>query len=216
MVKEEFARMEVLLDGDVRIVVEDPSHLHDSQIRALNGVTTRCFGKDVPLQETIDHMREAEALSLLMVKGEIRGYSLNSRLVLNRTPVNYFGSGFIDPDLPNCGYYASMNRHRDSLIQTDVLMTRTQNPKVYSAFHKLCLESGRMLSPSFDGAVDKESLALARAFFSGCTDKQICNGVYGRELMFATPKPDETTRKVLGDLDVSLGDAVILVGRRII
>src|SRR3989344_4210937 len=139
MVKEEFARMEVLLDGDVRIVVEDPSHLHDSQIRALNGVTTRCFGKDVPLQETIDHMRDAEALSLLMVKGEIRGYSLNSRLV----------------------------------------MTRTQNPKVYSAFHKLCVESCRMLSPSFDGAVDKESLALARAFFSGCTDKQICNGGYG-------------------------------------
>ena len=222
MVKEEFERTEVQFDMDTRIVVEDPRKVSDSQIISLNGITARCFGKDVPLQETIDHIGEAEVLSLLMIKGDIRGYSLNSGLVLNETPVNYFGSGFIDPSLHDKGYYGLLNRHRaslikymDSVIPRDVIMTRTQNPKVYRAFNRLCLESGRIISPSFDCKVDEESLAIARAFFGGCTDGQICNDVYGRELMASTPKPDDATRKVMGQLDVFLGDAIILVGRRI-
>ncbi|KKP93359.1 MAG: hypothetical protein UR98_C0005G0011 [Parcubacteria group bacterium GW2011_GWA1_36_12] len=203
-----------LLDESVRIAAENAHNLKHSQIVDLNRITARCFGKDVPLQETIDHVHEANVLTLLMVRGEIKGYGLNSKLVLNGTDVNYFGSGFIDPDLHNRRHYSALNAYRDLIIQTDTIMTRTQNPKIYSAFRKLCFESGRNSSPSSNGEIDEVSLSLARAFFLGCTDEQICRGVYGRELMSATPKPDEATKHVMGKLDASLGDAVILVGRR--
>ena len=204
-----------VLDGSVRVIIEDACNLSDLQIADLNKITARCFGKDVPLQETIEHVREAHLLTLLMVNEGIRGYGLNSRLVLNGTNVNYFGSGFIDPDLHNHNLYALLNNRRDLTMETDTIMTRTQNPKVYSAFRKLCLNTGRNVSPCFDGRIDGASLSLARAFFPECTDKQVCNGVYGRELMAETPRPDELTRFIMGKLDKSAGDAVILVGRRV-
>ena len=206
---------EHILDGSVKIIVENASNLSDLQIKELNRITANCFAKDVPLDETVEHVREAHLLTLIIMGNSIKGYGLNSRIVFGDVAVNYFGSGFIDPSLHNRNLYSILNSCRDSTIGIDTIMTRTQNPRVYSAFRRLCLNTGRVISPLSDGRIDNLSLYLARAFFPLCTSEQVCLGVYGRELMAETPKPDESTKSVMGKLDNSVGDAVILVGRKI-
>ncbi len=209
------------MNNGLEIIAKKISTINDKEIKQLNLITAKCFGNSVPLDETRKQFEEAEMLSLLMQKGEIRGYGLNSQIQLNGTTINYFGSGFIDPQLQDKDVYAELNLFRSDQLPTEAIMTRTQNPKVYSGFMRLCQERGFLLSPDHDSKIDSPSLELAKAFsFRGggafsseCNNKQTCRGIYERELMGNTPLPNEATRKVMGELNVSNGDAIILVGR---
>jgi hypothetical protein len=199
---------------EIDILARDPSRMSDCEIKDLNEITAKCFGKNVPLQETYEHIAEADFLSLLMVDGKIRGYGLNSGMQLVGCSVNYFGSGFIDPELHDCGLYLPLNEHRIEIFPASALMTRTQNPKVFSGFGRMCLENGFEISPSKDGSIDKKSLEMAREFSPSCTNEQVCIGAYGRELMSDTPAPLDSVANVMGKLNVSRGDGVILIGRK--
>lgn len=212
--------MKLKMKNGLEIVVKQGRSVSDEEIMQLNLITANCFGKEVPLEETRKQFEEAELLSLLMLDNTIKGYGLNSHLNLDCTQVNYFGSGFIDPEFQDRKLYSQFTRVRTELIVTPVIMTRTQNPKVFSGFTRLCQDRGLAMSPDSQGNVNNRSLELAKtfsnhgggAFDSSCDDMQICRGLYGRELMANTPLPNDTTRRVMGELDVPKGDAIILVG----
>lgn len=199
---------------NVKIFASNPREMRMDEIVSLNGITARCFQKEVPLDETVDHVRSSDSLHLIQKGEKVIGYGLNSRLNILGTTVNYFGSGFIDPDYQDkgLGLYEELNLIRFRGIPTKVIMTRTQNPKVYSAFGTLCLSLGFRFSPCTERKVDKFALSLARSHFSDCDDRQFCRGAYGRELMIKTPLARGAVANVMRHLNVKNGDAVVLVG----
>ena len=206
----------------IEILVREVKSLIDQEIIDLNGITSRCFGKEVPLEETRKQFGEADFLSVVMLEEQVRGYGLNSKFSLNESVINYFGSGFIDPLLHDKELYARLNAFRINLISANAIMTRTQNPKVYSGFTRLCKDNNFLFSPDATSNIDQKCLSLAKefcthtggAFSSTCNDEQICKNIYGRELMRNTPIPNERSNKVMSKLNISQGDAIILVGRK--
>ena len=179
----------------------------------LNRLTAICFGKEVPLDETHERCGEADKIFLLKKNGEIVGYAFNNSMKLNGYNIHYFGSAFVKPELQG-GVYHLLNEERIKAIESDIIMARTQNPKIYSGFQRLGREFGYTMSQDAKGVTKDLGLRVARAYSPDCTSRQICKGVYGRELMANTPKALGDTAVIFENIDTKAGDAIILVGIR--
>ncbi|HLC85418.1 MAG TPA: hypothetical protein VJH22_06515 [Candidatus Nanoarchaeia archaeon] len=188
-------------------------------IQVLNDITAECFGKDVPLEETIERFQKADHLFLVIPASEIIGYALNDELHLvvegGIVKVNYWGSGFILPEYRGQGLYNRLNKERVEAIPfASVIMTRTQCPPVAVDFRRVCVQYGFEVVPAEDGSIDGRALLIARAQFPSCTATLHCPKVYGRELMDKTPEPEGYAKIALADVDPKRGDARVLVGIR--
>lgn len=180
-------------------------------VRELNTLTALCFGKEVLLTETEERFVHSDVVQLLLKGEDVVGYAFNDRLRLASHPVNYFSSCFVHPDHRG-GVYVPFNHARYKEIPVDVVVTRTQNPRVYAGFARFCQEGGFILYPNATGEVREESLAIASAFAPDCGHDQVCRGIYGRELMADTPSARESIAQLFGSLVPKQGDAIVLVG----
>ncbi len=188
-------------------------------IKILNDITAQCFGKDVPLDETIERFSKADHLFLVRRESLLVGYALNDHLRLDiegsGVEVNYWGSGFMLPEERGQRLYNLLNQSRMAAIPSaGVIMTRTQCPPVASGFKRVCDQWGYELVPADDGSIDFRALLLARAQFPSCTSTLHCPGVYGRELMAKTPLAQGYAAVALQGVNPQVGDARILVGMR--
>lgn len=190
----------------------DPRSQDEGLIVTLNELTARCFGKEVPLHETRDRFADAHVLFLVEQAGTVIGYAFNDLINLAGKKVNYWGSGFIAPEAQGRGLYDALNRERVRTIDADVIMTRTQNPRVVQAFKRQCDEQGFDFVPAPGQPIPVSALAIGRAYAKDCTDGLVCPGVYGRELMAKTPLPNGFAAQALQGVNPSNGDALILLG----
>ena len=197
---------------ETTIIKLDPKAQPESLVHELNVLTANAFGKDVPMEETQERFDSADVLLLLEREGKIVGYGFNDILTLAGQKVNYFGSGFIAPEAQGFGLYGILKKARVEAVDADVIMTRTQNPRVVSGFARLCDTLGFEMSPS--EIIKPEALAIARAYAPECTDGMVCHGVYGRELMGETPNPLGLAAGILRDVNPEKGDGIILVGKK--
>ena len=190
----------------------DPREQKSDLVIALNKITARAFGKDVPIEETEERFRDADALFLVNDRNKVVGYGFNDIINLDGKTVNYFGSGFIEPEFQGQGLYEILNKERVQGILADVIMTRTQNPKVVSGFSRVCENLGYKISSN--GMMTPSALRIARAYAPECTSELVCKGIYGRELMGNTPSPKRETARILSNVDPKKGDGIILIGER--
>ncbi len=208
-------------------LLENPSRMpeerKESFIVELNRLTAESFGKHVPIEETRERGLDTSHIVILRdFGGELVGYGTNNKTdfkseSLDReVSVNYFGSGFLKRSLQGNGFYHDLNRLRVAAVgETKVLMTRTQNPKVYIGFEKICRESGMAVVPS-DGATGESLLwiwELASETFRGIGKDFVCEAAYGRELMDKTPSAvDYAVPRRFKQMVPSRGDAMVLIG----
>ncbi|MBS3169803.1 hypothetical protein J4210_04925 [Candidatus Woesearchaeota archaeon] len=202
-------RCRIAPDLDVGTI--DKNTESSALVRELNTLTALCFGKEVPLAETEERFVHSDVVQLLLHGKEVVGYAFNDRLQLVGHPVNYFSSCFVHP-FHRGGVYVPFNHARYKEIPVDVVLTRTQNPRVYAGFARFCQEGDFVLYPNATGEVGEESRAIANAFAPGCGDDQVCRGIYGRELMADTPKADGSIAQLFESLVPEQGDAMVLVG----
>ena len=167
----------------------------------------------MPLEETQERFAHSDVVQLLMLGESVVGYAFNDHLQLAGHDVNYFSSCFVHPEHRG-GVYVPFNHARYAEIPTNVIATRTQNPRIYAGFQRFCEEEGFQLFPDTRGMVCQESLAVAQAFASDCRDDQICRGVYGRELMANTPRAHGSIASLFENLKPEHGDAMVLIGIR--
>ncbi|HLC85416.1 MAG TPA: hypothetical protein VJH22_06505 [Candidatus Nanoarchaeia archaeon] len=117
------------VSGDALIRRLDPRSQGEGIITALNGLTARCFGKEVPLQETCERFADATTLFLVEQAGTIVGYAFNDMLTLAGQRVNYWGSGFIAPEAQGKGLYDALNRERVRTIDADVIIQDAESSR---------------------------------------------------------------------------------------
>ncbi len=192
------------------VTIEKSSSLPEV-VQRLNHLTALCFGKDVPLDETQERFAHSDVVQLLLHGETVVGYAFNDHLQLAGHDVNYFSSCFVHPDHRG-GVYVPFNHARYAEIPTNVIATRTQNPRIYAGFRRFCEEQGFQLFPDDRGCVNEQSLAVSKAFAPGCSDDQICYGVYGRELMADTPRANRSIASLFENIKAERGDAMVLVG----
>ncbi|MBI2102947.1 hypothetical protein HYT55_03855 [Candidatus Woesearchaeota archaeon] len=195
------------------VVTIDKGSGSSALVRELNHLTALCFGKEVPLVETEERFAQSDVVQLLLAGEEVVGYSFNDRLRLAGRDVNYFSSCFVHPDHRG-GVYVPFNRARYREIPEDVVVTRTQNPRIYAGFQRFCAEEGFRLFPDVKGMVSADSRAIAHAFAADCNQDQICRGIYGRELMADTPRAYGSITSLFENIRPEQGDAIVLVGMR--
>ncbi len=195
------------------VVTIEKSSSSQKVVQRLNHLTALCFGKDVPLEETQERFAHSDVVQLLMHGENVVGYAFNDHLQLAGHDVNYFSSCFVHPEHRG-GVYVPFNHARYAEIPAKVIVTRTQNPRIYAGFKRFCEEEGFQLFPNTLGAVSQESVAIAQAFASDCRADQICYGVYGRELMANTPKAGHSIASLFEMIRPEKGDAVVLVGMK--
>ncbi len=193
------------------VVTIEKSTSSQEVVQRLNHLTALCFGKDVPFEETQERFAHSDVVQLLMHGKSVVGYAFNDRLQLAGHDVNYFSSCFVHPEHRG-GVYVPFNHARYAVIPTKVIVTRTQNPRIYAGFKRFCEEEGFQLFPNIFGIISPESVAIARAFASDCSGDQICYGVYGRELMANTPRADRSIASLFETIKPEQGDAMVLVG----
>ncbi len=193
------------------VVTIEKSGSSSEVVQRLNHLTALCFGKDVPLKETEERFAHSDVIQLLMHGKCVVGYAFNDHLQLAGHDVNYFSSCFVHPEHRG-GVYVPFNRVRYKEIPTAVIATRTQNPRIYAGFKRFCEEEGFQLFPDPFGRVCTESLAVAQAFASDCSEDQICHSIYGRELMANTPRAQGYIVSLFETIKPECGDAMVLVG----
>ncbi len=179
----------------------------------LYDVALDAFGKWLPAEAIESRTAEGSLVLVLYQEERIIGYAVNDLLSLAGREVNYFASGFLRREMQGNGLYSEMNRLRAELLPANVMMTRTQNPLVYAQFKKLCDEKKYRLEPQ-GRIVQKETLAIARAYSPEVEESMIVRGIYwNRSLMDDTPMPrGEMERRIWSNLTVEKGDALIIIG----
>ncbi len=217
--------------GIEAFLLENPSKMPEEKkepfIVELNRLTAESFGKHVPIEETRERGLDTSHIVILRDSGgELVGYGTNDRTTVlvkslnEEVGVNYFGSGFLKRSLQGNGFYHELNRLRVAAVDPTfpiikTLVTRTQNPRVYVGFEKICRESGMAVVPS-DGATGESPLwiwELASETFSGIGKDFVCEAAYGRELMDKTPSAaDYAVPRRFKQMVPSRGDAMVLVG----
>lgn len=180
-------------------------------VQRLNEITSQAFGKNVPLQETWERTVNVKSIYLLIHNSTIAGYATNDLSEFSGKKVNYFSSGFIGNEFRGKGLYNFINYWRLVDEESDIIMTRTQNPLVVSGFKSLCDNNGFTFHP---GEIKERNNALkiAKNYFPEINSEFICKNAYGRALMDKTPAPEKNTSHILRNIDVCKGDAVILLG----
>jgi len=194
----------------------------ESFVRQVNAITAECFGCEVPLQETYDHLTEANLGHYIFVEesGEKKlvGYALNDLFEVEVNGksyrANYFSSAFILPHYRrNFMLYKMLGTAR--LIQDeDLIMVRTQNPIVMSFFAWLCEFFRMRMVTHLESKVQPALVRKALQQKFGNTEL-FCPGVYGRCLTGAPVEPKtKFSTELMRELDPDQGDALILVGIR--
>lgn len=188
----------------------------DSLILELHDVASDAFGKYISLDAIAERTRGIDYIFIVRDdNGRAVGYASNEILLLNGMEVNYFASAMIRKEYQDRGIYSHLKDLRVNVAGTDVLMTRTQNPKVYRSFGQVCKHGGYQLYPN-GLEIPKTAIELARSYCPNTDNMLIVkNAYYGEALMKKTPEPlSEEEKKIWSKMDVNKGDAVILIGLR--
>jgi len=144
--------IEVKKEWDRIVIDRYEGTMPDSEefVKQVNHVTADSFGKKVPLEETIEHLRKADLGNFVFIEnGQERrmvAYMLNEffttedvrrRHLHDPVPfkmVNYISSAFVVPSLRNkmsiLRFLGSISMNWDE----DMFMIRTQNPMIMSFF----------------------------------------------------------------------------------
>ena len=189
-------------------------------VREVNRVTAEAFGFAVPLEETFDHLAESNLGHFVSVaeSGHQRliAYALNDLFNINHKDqlrVNYFSSAFILPEAQRDFALYKMLGTLRLMRNEDMVMVRTQSPIVMTFFAWLCeFTRKRMITHLNRSRPPQVDAAIEHKF--GTTD-MVHPGAYGRCLTGEPIKPKTVlTRQLSEQIDVTAGDAIILVGIR--
>ena len=180
-------------------------------VRELNAISIDAFNKPTPPEETWERTVRVGRIYLLKDSGRIVGYATNALMELNGIGVNYFSSALLRREVQNKGLYGPLNRLRVETIDSDVIMTRTQNPLVVKGFLSLCEQLGMQGFPNGISPTERV-MDIARAYSPNVDPDMVCKGVYGRALMDNTPNPCKSIEHICSKLDVDRGDGLILIG----
>ncbi|NQT50265.1 hypothetical protein HQ571_06245 [Candidatus Kuenenbacteria bacterium] len=204
-------------------------------VREVNRITAASFGADVPIEETYDHLEEANLGHFVYMSKDgfprLIAYALNETFEIDwfngvneRTAtVNYFSSAFILPEIRKQFSLYKMLGSMRLTHDEDIIMTRTQNPIVMSFFAWLCEFQGmRLLSPhrgTRPGHHLPNAISVAIKYKFELENQFRWNMIFpdaygrcltGQPIEAKTPFSEDITQQ----LDVLAGDAALLVGRK--
>lgn len=199
-------------------IIENPSGLPKKEqevlVKELNSISVDAFNKATPIEETWERTVGVDCIFLIKEKEKIVGYATNDVMEISGKKVNYFSSALFRREIQSKGLYHEINKiRRDHIEGMDFLMTRTQNPMVYSGFKRLCEEGDREIFPNGKDTPD-DVMGIAKGYSSIVNKHMVCEGVYGRALMDDTPLPNAGSASVFSHVNMSRGDGMILIGAR--
>ncbi len=183
-------------------------------ITELHGVACDAFGKHISYEAIAERTYDMDYIFILRDGHEKAvGYASNEILNLDGREVNYFASAMVRKEYQGKGIYSHLKRIRVDAVHTDVIMTRTQNPKVYRSFSNICNDFGYLLYPNGSGQ-SEEAISIAKSYCPETDGSLIVrNAYYGESLMKKTPEPEGMhEQKVFSGIDIEAGDALMLVG----
>jgi hypothetical protein len=203
-------------------VVKHQGNLPNDEVfvREVNRVTAEAFGFPVPLQETYDHLAESNLGHFVSVaegdQQRLIAYALNDLFTVQffgQHRVNYFSSAFILPEARRDFALYKMLGTLRLMRNEDMIVVRTQSPIVMTFFAWLCeFNRMRMLTHLSTSRLPQVDAAIEHKF--GTTD-MVHHGAYGRCLTGEPITPKTLlSRQLSKQIDVTTGDAIILVGIR--
>ncbi|PIN76046.1 hypothetical protein COV18_01330 [Candidatus Woesearchaeota archaeon CG10_big_fil_rev_8_21_14_0_10_37_12] len=168
---------------------ERPKPMMDLAITVCHSICEAAFEKPFPYEGIDGRNREADSTMIFSRDGTgFVAYTVNNRVDLeDGTCVNYMNTAMIVPSERGNGLYDLLNALRAKVIlDAEVLITRTQNPRVFAGMRRLCDARGYKLhhGAAYSSRARKLVNGVAARMEHPETDEYLVQrGVYlGREL----------------------------------
>jgi len=171
-------------------------------------------------QDTWGHVSNAEFLYLVVEdQDNIISYSLFNIYQWQRKSILYLSGSMVDPKFQGKGISSNVLKFVAARFQTDYIAARTQNPVMYSSFHKACDKA----YPSFHTNDKIPQIIKAIGFYLAkdilkmkfyLPDKMVGietygHCLYGKEPLHSSKTIDEVFKK---NVNLKRGDSVLLIG----
>ena len=141
----------------------------------------------------------------------IIGFSTNEYHHVSSGSVNYFRVTLLKKIIQRSGLYPFLQELRFNIFPSDLIISRTQHPVVYSTFKKLCNNHDMSISPTV-GNVFSRSFKIAKEMGLDINDQSVIIGAIRGEVLVETPSPPEDLIPLWNQIDLKNGDVLVMIG----